>query len=102
VYNIIPECIVLGKMSEGHYLPNRVTAYRPVVEISATAQNPRFLRSQVRPDKIVGQVESGLTEVYCICNCALREMSALFISLQIALASVDLLLGLFLTFFQKF
>jgi len=27
--SIIPECIALGKMSGGHYLPNRVTAYGP-------------------------------------------------------------------------
>jgi len=34
-------------MSGGHYLPNRVTAYRPVAEISPSIQNTKFLRSQV-------------------------------------------------------
>jgi len=42
-----PECTVLGKMSEGRYLPNRVTAYGPVAETSVSVQYPRFLRSQV-------------------------------------------------------
>jgi len=39
VWSIIPEYIVLGKMSGEHYLPNRVTAYGPVAEISASVQN---------------------------------------------------------------
>jgi len=34
-------------MSGGHHLPNRVTAYGPVTEISASVQNLRFLHSQV-------------------------------------------------------
>ena len=38
---------MLGKMSGRHYLPNRVTAYGPVTEISAPVQNLRFLRSHV-------------------------------------------------------
>jgi len=33
-------------MSGGHYLPNRVTAYGSVAEITASDQNPRFLHSQ--------------------------------------------------------
>jgi len=43
-----PECIVLGITSgrHWHYLPNR-TVYGPVVEISASVKNHRFLRSQV-------------------------------------------------------
>jgi len=28
-----PKCIALGKMSGGHYLPNRATAYVSVLEI---------------------------------------------------------------------
>jgi len=47
VSSIIPECIVLGKMSGGNYLPNRMTAYGSVVEISASVRNPGFLHSQV-------------------------------------------------------
>jgi len=44
-----PECTVsvLGKMSGGHYTLNRVTAYGPVAEKSASVQNPRFLCNQV-------------------------------------------------------
>jgi len=33
-------------MSGGHYIPNRVTAYGPVAETTASVQNPRLLRSQ--------------------------------------------------------
>jgi len=43
-----PECTVLGKMSGGHYTLNRVTAYGPVAEISASVQNTRFLCSCCR------------------------------------------------------
>jgi len=43
----MPVCIELGKMSGVHYFPNRMTANGPVAEISASVQNPRFLRSQV-------------------------------------------------------
>jgi len=32
---VIPECIVLGKMSRGHCLPNGVTAYERVAKMSA-------------------------------------------------------------------
>jgi len=34
-------------MSGGHYLPNRVTVYGPIAEISASVQNTKFNRSQV-------------------------------------------------------
>jgi len=34
-------------MSGGDNLPNRGTLVQPVAEISASVQNPRFLRSQV-------------------------------------------------------
>jgi len=49
VKSTIPECIVLGIMSGGHwhYLPNRRIVYGAVVEISAPVKNPRFLHSQV-------------------------------------------------------
>ena len=44
VLSIIPESIVLGKTSGGHYLPNIVTAYGPAAE-SVSVQNPRFVCS---------------------------------------------------------
>ena len=44
VQSIIPECVALGKMSGGHYLPN--TACGPVAEISASVKIPYF-RKQV-------------------------------------------------------
>jgi len=46
VQSIIPECIAHGKMSGGHYLPNRVTACGQVAEISASVKIPDF-RSEV-------------------------------------------------------
>ena len=39
----LTECIALGKMSGGHYLPNRVTGSQKALSV----QNPKFLRSQV-------------------------------------------------------
>jgi len=47
VWNVIPECIVLGRMSGWHYPPNRVPAYEPVAEISVPVQNQWFFCSQV-------------------------------------------------------
>jgi len=48
VYSIIIECAVHCTMSGGlwYHLPNR-TVYGPVVEITASVKNPRFIRSQV-------------------------------------------------------
>jgi len=45
---VCPRVYCIGTTSGGHchYLPNR-TVYGPVVEISASVKNPRFLRSQV-------------------------------------------------------
>jgi len=47
VSNIIPECIVHGKMSGRDYTLNIMTTFGPVAETSALTQNPRFLYSQV-------------------------------------------------------
>jgi len=82
VQSIIPECIILSKMSEGHYLPNRVTAYRPVAEISASVQNPRFLPSQVIKNydiKIVhNQLDMAVTSLMYHFKC----FNKLFLFLQ--------------------
>jgi len=46
VQSIIPECIAVGKISEGYYLPNRVTAYGPDAEISHKSEIPDFFATK--------------------------------------------------------